>query len=224
MANLNQGSILVIDPGTRVAELDCFNYISQRSKTPCTYHLPAINGFSSLRCHKGPIKAIIILGSGASVYDDLEWQGQLRKFVEPHFSKKTPILGICYGHQLIAHMFGAEIGLLDPDGKKEEGVRKIELKTTERLGISFNGNLIISHKEVVKKCPEGFVTIAKSPKVEIEALEHIDFPIWTFQAHPEATDEFLNNQNIRISNLPAKEEAFKNGHLIINKFLETITD
>ena len=40
--------IAIIDPGTRVPELDCFNQLTRRSPVPLTYHLPALFGVDSL--------------------------------------------------------------------------------------------------------------------------------------------------------------------------------
>ena len=70
-------TIAVIDPGTRVPELDCYNRISRHSPLPTSYHLPAQHGIDSLVRVQDLTVGVIILGSGASVHDDEPWQKAL---------------------------------------------------------------------------------------------------------------------------------------------------
>ena len=214
--------ILVIDPGTRVPELDTFNNISLLSNVPCTYHLPALFGFSSLKKTKGKMAGVVVLGSGASVYDALDWQDTLKEWLLEPMALGVPILGICYGHQLLAHMAGGKVGLVEESGKKFVGVREVEMEPGALWGAPVKQTYVVSHREEVKNCPSDYNVIGKSSLVACEILAHKRKPIWTIQGHPEATEEFLENQSIEIEE-SRKKKAFQDGRSLITHFLNYST-
>ena len=212
-------AIHIIDPGTRVPELDCFNQISQASKLSCHYHLPALFGTSSLvATNEDNIAGIIILGSGASVCDDIPWQNDLCNWLKPKIHGGISCLGICYGHQLIAHMFGGKVAPLYKEGKKLTGTRTTKISQNRLNIVPMEYEVVVSHIEVCLDIPQEFNILAKSPAVEIDGLEHKHLPIWTFQSHPEATQLFLTNQSINIEQ-PKKDRALNDGEKIISSFL-----
>ena len=100
---MNINYINIIDPGTRTPEIDCFNYMVAQTPLKLTYHLPALYGSDSLKTWDNP-RGIIILGSGASPTEKSLWQTQLASWLQQQWQRDVATLGICYGHQLIAHM------------------------------------------------------------------------------------------------------------------------
>ena len=54
--------------------------------------------------------AYVITGSKQSVYEDLPWLPPLVTFVGDAMAQQRPVIGICFGHQLLAHFFGGEVG------------------------------------------------------------------------------------------------------------------
>lgn len=128
---------------------------------------------------------IIISGGPSSVY--LDKPTICNKVVEliKEGKIKKPLLGICYGQQLIAHVFGAKVA----NGKSAEyGMSKIKIIKKDALLFKEVPNQItawVSHFDEVKEIPKGFVVTAKSDTCEIEGLENKEKQIYSVQFHPE---------------------------------------
>ena len=57
--------------------------------------------------------AYLITGGKYSVFDDLDWQHKLFDFIQQIYNNNIPLLGICYGHQAIAHVLGGQVERFD---------------------------------------------------------------------------------------------------------------
>ena len=126
-------------------------------------------------------KGIILSGGPASVY--AKGAPTLDKRI---FDANIPILGLCYGMQLITHLHGGEVARAD---KQEFG--KASLKLDKKDSLIFKnipGNTIVwmSHADHVNKMAEGFEIIAHTDS-SIAAIENRDKKIYAFQYHPEVT-------------------------------------
>ncbi len=209
------GQIAVIDPAQRIPELACFNHLSARTTLHATYHLPALHGFGSFSALPQTLAGIIVLGSGASVHDELPWQEELHAWLQSRMIAGTPTLGLCYGHQAIAHIFGGVVELLW-EGQKAKGDRDVAFRC-DRLGIDLSpAPVVVSHREGVIACPEGFELVGFSDRSPTEAMRHQHLPIWGVQAHAEAVAGFLDNNDIPLS---ASESTFQQGHRFVDAFL-----
>lgn len=111
---------MVIDPSMANPEIQAINNIALRSELPISIHFPALFGCDSITNNNRHIAGIIIMGSLASVHNEYEWQKVLLSFILQTSDDLTPVLGICYGHQFLAHIFGGKVGPLW-NGKKKEG-------------------------------------------------------------------------------------------------------
>jgi len=199
------------------AELDCFNTMAINSKLPCSYHAPALFDFDSLyNISDSAIKGIVILGSNSSVYERLPWQITLEKWLKPKLDNAIPTLGICYGHQMLAYMFGGEIDYIDKEQTKEKGFRTIQIEQSGPFPKSTS-TLVVTHNETIIKVPDSFEIFAFSEKIATEGIKHRTLPIWSFQAHPEATADFALSRGMAFDKT---SNPFWDGHLIISKFLE----
>lgn len=129
---------------------------------------------------------IILSGGPNSVYSPQEKENISKKIVTAIFEKKldVPLLGICFGHQMIAHALSEKVerGL-----SAEYGIAKIYV---DEEGILFKGipkefNAWVSHSDEVKNAPEGFKILAHSQTCKIEAMENTEKNIFSVQFHPE---------------------------------------
>ena len=226
--------LVVIDPAAHTPDTDSFNHIAEIARLKCSYHLPGICGLATLhqinqRAASGRIEvaAIIVLGSATSVHDNFPWQQELKSWLRPWIDRGTPYFGFCFGHQLLANMFGAPVGFVRADQEKLKGFHAVEMKSS-RLSGAGTVSLLRSHREMVTDVPAGFRLLATSPEVAIDGLEHATLPVWSLQTHPEATPIFLTNQEIdagldRVAGdtaNPAAHPTLRDGWLLIQKFLE----
>jgi len=137
-------------------------------------------------------KGIIFSGGPASVYEEGA------PTVDPAiFELGLPVLGICYGMQLMSHMLK---GKVERAGKREYG--KAELRLQEKHGLydKWEPNEIVwmSHSDKVVELPEGFRIDAISDSCPVAAISHPERNLYGVQFHPEVRhtlkgSEFISN-------------------------------
>lgn len=119
----------------------------------------------------------IILGGGPS----LERSGNSSLYVK---QLDFPLLGICLGHQIMAKAFGAEVGAAGI-----ESYAKIEINILKEndifKGLGPSMEVWASHKDEVRTLPEEFEVLANSSICDIEAIKHLEKPLYGIQFHPE---------------------------------------
>jgi len=135
-------------------------------------------------------KGIILSGGPASVYE--------KKSPSPDkgiFKLGIPILGICYGMQAIAQSLG---GSVKHNPNREYGKTEMFLDDTRDLFSQLPGNITcwMSHGDLVKKIPPGFVSIAHTLNTPITAMSNVAKKIYGVQFHPEVTHTLKGNQII----------------------------
>jgi len=211
--------VAVIDPAIRVPELDCYNRMARSSRMPLTYHLPALFGLDSLHRATGDVRAVVVLGSGASVNETHAWQDGLRDWLAPLVERNVPMLGLCYGHQLLAQMTGGEVSWLHPDRTKEKGIRTVRLAADPLWGEAREVPLLVSHRETVVRVPPDAEVVGRSETCAVEALAWTKRPLWSFQSHPEATVAFAANNAVPLSEADATVLA--EGQALVDRFLES---
>ena len=139
-------------------------------------------------------------------------------FDEKVFELGVPVLGICYGMQLMSDYFG---GVVDSNLKKEYGQNEITIDNTVPLfeGLSEKQNVLMSHGDTVKVCPDGFIIIAKSGN-EIAGVANIDKKMYGVQFHPEV-DLTENGMKI-LDNFIRKVALYKDVYAIEDRIQTSI--
>ncbi|WLF69822.1 glutamine-hydrolyzing GMP synthase [Clostridium septicum] len=138
---------------------------------PYTYTIEKIKA-------KNP-KGIIFTGGPNSVYGE-----NTPKVADGIFDLGIPVLGICYGDQLMAHMLG---GNVDTAPVREYGKTNVNLDNTSRLfeGIEKEEICWMSHTDYVKEAPAGFRIIGYTEVCPIAAMENEERKLYGVQFHPE---------------------------------------
>lgn len=214
--------IQVIDPGSRVAEIDAFNRLGESPYCRFSYHLPCMYGMESLNDLQSSPDAIIVFGSGASVYDDLPWIKELSTYLARQVDNRVPLLGLCFGHQLIAAMYGGKVDFISEDRHKLKGLRQISLdQNNDFWEGQTRGQFIVSHREEVTELGDELEVFARSNECRYDGIRHKDKPVWGMQSHPEAGPGFARNQDIEVD----KEKApFESGALFMASFCKMIAE
>lgn len=133
--------------------------------------------------------AWLITGSRYGVYERHDWIVRLEGFVRQAYDAKVPMIGICFGHQVIASALGGQVVKSDKGwgvGHHEYAVTQTRpwmSRTTDTL------NLNAVHQDQVVDLPDGAEVLATSPFCENAVLAYGDGAL-TFQPHPEFNDAF----------------------------------
>ncbi|MGP1494817.1 MAG: glutamine-hydrolyzing GMP synthase [Streptobacillus sp.] len=173
---MKNGSIVILDFGSQYNQL-----IARRVREMGVYAevVPFHEDIDKI-LERNP-KGIILSGGPASVY--AKGAPTLDKRI---FDANIPILGLCYGMQLITHLHGGEVERAD---KQEFGKASLKLDKKDSLifkNIPDNTIVWMSHADHVNKMAEGFEIIAHTDS-SIAAIENRDKKIYAFQYHPEVT-------------------------------------
>jgi GMP synthase-like glutamine amidotransferase len=130
------------------------------------------------------VDAYLITGSKSSVYDDKPWIGVLMDYVRELDRRHKKIVGICFGHQLVAHAMGGETGK-SPRGWGV-GLHTHRFSTApdwhDQGDMDFD--ILVSHQDQILKTADGTRVLAGSEFCE-NAVCQIGDHILTFQGHPE---------------------------------------
>ena len=142
--------------------------------------------------------AVIVLGSAASVHDAAPWIDDLGAWLVPLVdgSRPLPLLAVCFGHQLVAHVAGGAVGWVHPDRSKIVGVDSVGFRGSRLIEDDACLRVVFSHREEVTTAGRGFGVVAARTPGRLDGLEHAELPAFTFQFHPEARDEFAGRAGI----------------------------
>jgi GMP synthase-like glutamine amidotransferase len=150
-------------------------------------HVDVVGGepLPELGAHDG----LIITGSRDSVYDDLPWIERLSELIRGAHADAVPVVGICFGHQLIAQALGGRVARAEVGW----GVGVHDATVTQRrpwmVPAAETFRLLMSHQDQVLELPAGAEVLATSPHAPIAAFQ-VDTLVG-FQGHPEFVADYL---------------------------------
>lgn len=126
-------------------------------------------------------RGCILSGSHASV------EGASHGLDEKILEWKVPILGICYGMQVLVDHFG---GRVEKSTAKEFGVTRLDVLHQKGIfdGVSRSTQVLMSHGDKVVDMPKGWECIGRSDNCEFGAVQALSMDIYCFQFHPEIAE------------------------------------
>lgn len=166
--------VLVVDFGAQYAQL-----IARRVREAHVFSeiVPRTITAAAVMGHR-PV-GIILSGGPASVYAPEAYE------IDPEIlGLGIPVLGICYGHQVIAHGLGGEVARNDA---AEYGRTRLAVSSPSLLlgGLPEEQTVWMSHRDAVVTAPEGFSVIAATPDSPVAAMEDRNRNLYGVQFHPE---------------------------------------
>jgi GMP synthase (glutamine-hydrolysing) len=168
------GPVAVLDFGSQFAQL-----IARRVRELEVYSelLPHDTPLSELE--RRGTRAIILSGGPNSVYDD-----DAPKPDPAIWSGRIPVLGICYGAQLMAHELGGDVL---PTTKREYGPANVQLTASDGLfaGIDRDQPVWMSHGDSITRLPDGFASTAQTDSTPFAGLQAPERNLYGIQFHPE---------------------------------------
>ena len=172
--NMNKEKVIVIDFGGQYNQL-----IARRVRecgVYCEIH-PYTIGIDKIK-EMNP-KGIIFTGGPNSVYaaDSPLCEKEI-------FEIGIPILGICYGSQLMAHLLGGKVATAPVS---EYGKTEVDVDVTSKLfeGVSEKTICWMSHTDYIAEAPENFKIVAHTPVCPVAAMENTEKNLYAVQFHPE---------------------------------------
>ena len=168
-------TIVVLDFGSQYTQL-----IARRIREQGVFSiiLPFNSDLIALK-EKINLKGIILSGGPSSVYDE-----RAPKISSSLFKLNMPVLGICYGLQLLIDLAGGKVAAA---GKREYGRAQLDLKETNTLfsGIKNNSVVWMSHGDKVIDLAPEFKVIGETSNSPYAAVQHRKRPVFGLQFHPE---------------------------------------
>ena len=150
--------------------------------------------------------AYLVTGSPAGVYDDLPWIVPLKQFLRAA-SGKAKLVGICFGHQVMAEAFGGRV----EKSNKGWGVGLHCYQVLERASWMDDGDSFacpVSHQDQIVELPPAARILAGSEFSGFGLIEYRDQPAISFQCHPEFEPDFAKALiEVRRERLPDADEA-----------------
>ncbi len=186
-------TVVIVDYGSQYAQL-----IARRVREAhvhCRIVPPSAAAAAVDAAHP---RAIILSGGPASV-----WEAGAPTLDASLLGRGIPVLGICYGMQLICHGFGAAVV---PAPSREFGRRELRVRAPDDLfaGVDPAFPVWMSHGDHVDFPGDLFRTLADTETCAHAAVRHRDLPVWGIQFHPEVTHtafgrEILENFLFRVA-------------------------
>ena len=168
-----QEQILILDFGSQFTQL-----IARRLREMNVYC--EIHPFNKIPEITADIKGVILSGSPHSVRQENPLNPNL-----DNIKGKLPLLGICYGAQLLAHFYGGEVGKSNSREYGRANLSFVEDNNPLFKDISNESQVWMSHADTILKVPENYNIVASTHDVKVAGFAITNEQTWGIQFHPE---------------------------------------
>jgi len=215
---MKANGVMILDFGSQYTKL-----IARRVREESIYSEIFPYNISSEEIKKAKPAALILSGGPSSVFSDSALK------IDPEIlNLNVPILGICYGLQLLAQSYN---GSVEEKNSGEYGLSKLNIDNSHDIfsGVPDEINTWMSHMDQVTKAPPKWNILARSSNKIIAAVSNEDFSRIGLQFHPEVVHtqygkEILRNFLIKIAKCPADWNAANYVSDQISKIKEQVGD
>lgn len=154
---------------------------------------------STYNAHNGELPASIdetdiylLTGSKQSVYENELWISHLTEFVQALHAQKKPLIGICFGHQMVAHALGGKVEKSEHGW--QVGIKRNALNSAAKdIGIQAKHfQIISSHQDQIVELAPGTEVLASESQCPF-AMTRLGRHIFTVQGHPEFDKAFAKD-------------------------------
>lgn len=181
----------------------------------------------------GKISGVVITGSHENVSEHPSWMEKTVPWIQEALEAGIPLLGICFGHQLLAYAAGGEVGF-NPRGMEigTVTVRFNRHKKDDLLFAPFDDELVlaVSHRQTVLQLPQNAIHLAESDRERNQAFR-LGKTAWGVQFHPEMNCQLLRTYILKDRDILLKEgqdpdllmqscQDTKNGSKILKRFFD----
>ena len=149
----------------------------------------------------GAYDGYIVTGSEKGVYDEAVWMEDLRAFIRAARDARTPIFGMCFGHQIMADALG---------GKAEKADKGFVIGAQD---YAYDGGVLSAHamhQDQVTVAPPDAEIVASAPYCPVAALKY-EFPALSVQFHPEYRRDFVEDALTVLDGVVGAPEDFEKG-------------
>jgi GMP synthase (glutamine-hydrolysing) len=132
-------------------------------------------------------RAVVLSGSERSIFEDAEWLAAELAFARRLLEERVPVLGVCFGHQLIFRaLYGKEV--LRRRAAPEVGWVPVKLGPHPVFeGVGDTIRPYNFHFDEVAQVPAGWEAVASSETCPLHGLSHLEMPVLSLQFHPEVS-------------------------------------
>jgi GMP synthase (glutamine-hydrolysing) len=168
-----QEQILILDFGSQFTQL-----IARRLREMNVYC--EIHPYNKIPTLSPEIKGVILSGSPHSVRQDDPLNPDLTLI-----KGKLPVLGVCYGAQLLSHFYGGEVGKSNSREYGRANLNFVEGSDPLFKGVPTGSQVWMSHADTIIKVPENYTVIASTADVKVAGYAIKGEQTWGIQFHPE---------------------------------------
>ena len=130
---------------------------------------------------------VVITGSAAMVTEQADWMLSTQRWLEQAMAQQIPVLGVCFGHQLLADMLGGQVAY-NPKGRHMglARVQQLDSGVEDALFVACEPqfDVLVSHQQVVTQAPQSATILGQTDMDPHHAFRWGD-RVWGLQFHPE---------------------------------------